>query len=134
MTQAIAYRCTPDVIRDVIAPGKIGAYALGNMENEEFSIKYIGRSDKSLRNRLLSHNYMYHFDYFIFQCTTTVEEAFKLEAKWWHSCRMNHVKIVNRIHPDSPNEMNLRCPYCNFSYHLSQLLNKRTFSNQYKPA
>ena len=44
MTQAIAYRCTPDVIRDVIASGKFGAYALGKMKNGEFSIQYIGRS------------------------------------------------------------------------------------------
>lgn len=124
MTQTIAYRCTPDAIRAVVMPDKMGAYALGDMEDGAFVIKYVRRSDRSLLNRLISHNYLYCFGYFIFQYTATVKEAFELESRWWHICRMVHMPLVNRIHPDSPAGMGLCCPYCNFGHTLSRFLYK----------
>lgn len=123
--QTIACRCTPDVVRTVVAPNMIGAYALGNVENGEFVVKYVGRSDSSLQQRLLAHNYLYCFEYFIFQYAPTPKEAFELESRWWHDCRTNHIPLKNKIHPDSPAGLGLSCPYCSFSHHLFQLLHHR---------
>lgn len=113
---AIPYRFTPDVIRQVIPEECIGVYALGDVEDGVFTVKYVGRSDHSLRRRLLTHNLLYEFSYFIFMKVPTVQKGFELESRWWHDCKLARLPIVNRIHPDAPSGEKVRCPYCDFAH------------------
>ena len=119
---AIPYRFTPDVIKSVVPKNVIGTYALGNDEQGQFSIKYVGRSDISLRKRLLTHNYLFKYSYFIFFCTKTKYVAFIIESKWWHDCKNSNEQLVNVIHPDSPSQMNVVCPYCQFKMSIRDII------------
>lgn len=118
----IPYRFTPDVIRSVVPETAIGTYALVDVEEGQLSIKYVGRSDVSLRNRLLTHNYLYTYSFFIICFTASMNEAFVLESKWWHDCKNNGIRLVNAIHPDSPSQMNLVCPYCQFKAGIRSII------------
>ena len=122
MMLATPYRFTPDVIRQIIPEGCIGVYALGDIEEGHFAIKYVGRSDRSLRRRLLTHNLLYEFSYFIFMTVSSTREGFELESRWWHDCKLAHLPVENRIHPDAPSGQKLQCPYCDFAHNIRQFL------------
>lgn len=115
---AIPMKFTPSVIRAIVLPDKPGVYALGNDENG-FKVGYVGRSDYCLQNRLATHNHLYSFDYFIFKYASCVEEAFELECRFWHASKEK--KITNQIHPASPTNSGLRCPYCSFAEHMIKM-------------
>lgn len=106
------FRFTPDVIRKVVPKSEIGVYALGDIERGKFIIKYVGRSDSSLLKRLLTHNYLYRFFYFIFCTAKNEKEAFEMESQWWHICNNERVTLCNYIHPDAPSGVHVNCPYC----------------------
>lgn len=113
-------RCLPTVflperIRQVVEPDRPGVYALGDVENGGLQVKYIGRSDSCVMTRLLTHNYLYAFSYFFVQYARSPEEAFRLESRWWHSCREAGVPLYNRVHPDAPANSGALCPYCTFA-------------------
>lgn len=124
MMLATPYRFTPDVIRQIIPKECIGVYALGDVENGVFTIKYVGRSDHSLRRRLLTHNLLYEFSYFIFMTVSSTREGFELESRWWHDCKLVHLPIENRIHPDAPSGQKIQCPYCNFAHNIRRFLSE----------
>lgn len=113
----------PEVIRKTVLPGKCGVYALGDMEEDEFKIKYVGRSDHCLRTRLLTHNYLYDFSYFYFLYVDSPKDAFRLESQWWHACVDFEVPIINKIHPDSPSNSPMVCPCCDFACSIKQCIN-----------
>lgn len=102
----------PEVVRLLVDKGKTGVYALGEVVEDEFLVGYVGRSDTCLQTRLLTHNYLYDFSYFYFQCVETPADAYALEAGMWHACMDYGIPIRNRIHPDSPANAHLKCPYC----------------------
>lgn len=113
-------RCLPTVflperIRQVVEPGRPGVYALGDVEDGLFQVKYIGRSDRCVMTRLLTHNYLYAFSYFFVQYAKTPEEAFRLESRWWHTCWDTEIPLRNKIHPDAPANSGALCPYCEFA-------------------
>lgn len=112
---AIPRLFTQGVINEVIIDNKPGVYVLGN-DKCGFDYKYVGRSDTSLKRRLLSHNYLYQYEYFIYTYSNSPKEAFYLECKWWHDC-MDY-KIVNKIHPASPKGSKYECPYCHFAQYI----------------
>lgn len=112
----------PEVIRLVVKKGKAGVYALGDVVDDEFSVGYVGRSDTCLQTRLLSHNYLYDFSYFYFQYVETPAEAYAQEAGLWHACVDYGIPIRNRIHPDSPVNAHLKCPYCQSAEIIRQSL------------
>lgn len=122
MMLATPHRFTPDVIRQIIPDGCIGVYALGDVEDGMFSIKYVGRSDCSLRRRLLTHNLLYEYSYFIFATVDTVKACFELESRWWHDCKIARLTLINRIHPDAPSGQRTKCPYCEFSNNIRKFL------------
>lgn len=72
------YRMTPDVIRNEVIKGIPGAYVLGDMEDGEFRFKYVGRSDSCLQTRLLTHDYLYEYSYFIFAYTADAKKPLNL--------------------------------------------------------
>ena len=118
----IPYRFTPDVVRKMVPEECIGVYALGDVEAGVFTIKYVGRSDRSLRRRLLTHNMLYKFSYFIFMTVCTPKQSFELESKWWHDCKLANLPVENRIHPDAPSGQLVQCPYCDFSHSILRFL------------
>lgn len=115
---AIPRKFTPVVIKDVVKPNEPGVYALGHDDNG-FKIGYVGRSDQCLQSRLATHNHLYQFDYFIFKYASSIYEAYYYECQFWHAC--NDTEIANIIHPASPSNSALSCPYCNFAKNMSKL-------------
>lgn len=108
-------------VRRYVAEDRPGVYVLGNDVNG-FKPCYVGRSDRSIRRRLLTHNHLYDFEYFIFKYTKDEKEAFYGECKWWHDCNNQGAILANKIHPDSPSDNNLECPYCSFNRSVIQSL------------
>lgn len=131
MMLATPYRLTPDAIRLIIPEGCIGVYALGDIEGGQFTIKYVGRSDHSLRRRLLTHNLLYRFSYFIFMTVSSMQECFELESRWWHDCKLAHLPIQNRIHPDAPSGKKIQCPYCDFAHNIRRFLSEEIATSEW---
>lgn len=115
--QTTAYLFVPEVIREVVKPAHSGVYVLGN-EKDGFQYGYVGRSDTCLKSRLLAHNHLYEYDYFIFTYTRSSQHAFFIESEWFHNCKKSG--IGNLIHPASPQGSGLECPYCHFASHIDK--------------
>lgn len=105
----------PRVVRKVVAPGKPGAYALGD-DHRGFTVRYVGRSDTCLRTRLLTHNHLYGFEYCAFQCSATVEDAFAVECELYHVHLQLGIALKNQLHPASPRWTGASCRYCRFTF------------------
>jgi hypothetical protein len=103
----------PRVVREAVAPGQPGAYALGN-DRGGFQVGYIGRSDYCLRTRLLTHNYLYEFEYFVLRYAAGVLAAFQVECELYHVYRQAGAPLANRVHPAAPS-FRVACPYCDFA-------------------
>ncbi len=121
MTKPSPILFIPKYISKTIEDNRPGVYVLGDDQNG-FIPKYVGRSDTSLKRRLMTHNHLYEHEYFIFKYVNNVKEAFFTEAKWWHDCQGNGYDLDNKIHPDAPNGMILECPYCAFARDATELL------------
>lgn len=89
----------------------VGVYYLGFEQN---SIpRYVGRSDRSLRYRLLAHARTALYDWFRAIPASTTYHAFRMECQGWHLLRRSG--LDNVIHPAAPSLTPVRCPYCDFS-------------------
>ncbi len=117
-----AFLFLPEVIRSCIEPMKPGVYMLGDVMDGKFVVGYVGRSDICLQKRLLTHNHLYEFSYFFFEYTQTSEEAYIKEAELWHNCVDYKIPIANKIHPDSPGNAHLQCPYCQMARSIQNSL------------
>jgi hypothetical protein len=102
----------PEIVRSKVLLKRPGVYLLGNDE-AGFAVKYVGRSDKCLRNRLATHNHLFTYDYFAFMYAKDEREAFFLECQLWHTFQKS--SLNNFIHPASPVNSGIKCPYCHFS-------------------
>jgi hypothetical protein len=85
-----------------------GVYFLANGKIDTPLIKYIGRSDTRLRERLLDHFKRKKYSFFSFQITDTLLEAYRIECREWH----NAIDLDNKIHPKIPKNLSYKCPYC----------------------
>ena len=121
MNKAIPMLFLPKVVSDNIEDGRPGVYVLGDDE-DGFVPKYVGRSDSSLKKRLMTHNHLYEHSYFIYKYVDNEKEAFYTESKWWHDCKAQGLVLDNRIHPDAPNGTSLECPYCAFARNAHDLI------------
>jgi len=91
---------------------KIGNYALGHMTEEgKFRPKYVGRSDSDLQaelvQRLKTHG---HHKKFKISYADSKKDAFNKECKNYHEFDPSE----NENHPDSPDGMNLQCPFSQY--------------------
>ena len=120
MTHAFLF--LPEIIRFSVDKGKPGVYALGEIVDGKFIVGYVGRSDSCVQTRLLSHNHLYEFSYFCFQYARNPAEAYLKETELWHTCVDFDIPIVNKIHPDSPANAKLSCPYCQSAKIINQSL------------
>jgi len=98
-------------IQSKVDSEKIGNYALGKTDDKgDFYPKYVGRSDSDLQGELTSRlQDKDHHSKFKFSYADSKKEAFEKECKNYHDFEKS---LENKIHPDSPNGMNLKCPVC----------------------
>lgn len=97
-------------INGKVSKGKIGNYALGyTNEQGSFIPKYVGRSDTDLQAELMAHlEDKNHHKKFMFSYASSTTNAFKEECRNYHDFKK---QLENEKHPDSPNGMNLTCPF-----------------------
>lgn len=103
------YDYDSDEINSNVSSNKIGNYALGYEKEESFIPKYVGRSDSDVKDELI--NYLddkSHHKKFMFRYASTEKEAHEKECKNFHDFEK---QLENEKHPDSPNGMNLTCPF-----------------------
>jgi len=100
------YKFTKEEISEKV-PNEKGIYFLGNLKNKKFVVGYVGRSDFSLKKRLLSHNHFDKFNFFSFFVTRTKREAFFLETEYWYLLKES---TINKIHPNVPQNMVMEYP------------------------
>ena len=89
-----------------VAPG---VFVLGHTGPDgKFYVDYIGRSDKDLRDKLLS--LIGSGNLFKFRYMASSEAAFQAECELFHDFKPSG----NRMHPDRPAGTNWVCPRCQF--------------------
>jgi hypothetical protein len=101
-----SFELTDDKIDREVTETSAGAYALGHTDGTTFHIKYVGRSDDDVNNRLHDHVGKYKrfkYDYF-----PTRKSAFEKECNLWH----DFDPVDNKIHPARPSGTNWKCPRC----------------------
>ena len=118
---SVPYRFTAAIVRQVVREPGPGVYALGR-DDSGFLIGYVGRSDHSVRDRLAGHERKGEFDYFIVRYANSAESAYRLECAFWHASIESGGRLVNVIHPATPRDLGLQCPYCHFASHVCRLL------------
>jgi hypothetical protein len=121
---AVPHLFTAAVIRRVVVEPGPGAYVLGD-DDGGFTIGYVGRSDRSVRDRLIGHERLGEFDYFIVRYARSPEGAHLLECAFWHASVDAERQLGNLIHPAAPRGLGLQCPYCHFATHVRRLLGRR---------
>jgi len=107
-----------EVVLRLVSEKEIGAYCLGTFITGSHEVKYVGRSDNNLRNRLLNHAREGKYVYFAFWTTKTIIEAYYKECELFH----NHNSAVNKMHPDAPRNLPYFCPFCLTHKNFEQLM------------
>ena len=96
---------TAEGIDDAVEHVMPGAYALGRIDkNDVFRVKYVGRSDNDVGDRLSDHIAVY--PYFKFGYYRTPKDAFEKECWLWHDFNPRD----NKKHPDRPDGTKYKCP------------------------
>ena len=108
------YDLNNETVDTYIEKGKIGNYALGNIDGDSFYVCYVGRSDIDLNESLKKHiNKSNKYRFFKFSYAMDIREAFIKECKNWHDFGGNEGLLDNRTHPNKPNGVSkIKCPYC----------------------
>ena len=102
------YPLTERTIDRIVTEISPGVYALGRSipEKNTFRIKYVGRSDLDVNDRLHDHEETY--PEFKFKYYSTPKAAFEKECRVYHDFNPED----NSIHPDRPDGTNYECPVC----------------------
>ena len=107
-------------------PDKKGIYFLGDIKDGKFIVGYVGRSDGSLKQRLMTHNYLGEFNFFSFQIVKSMREGFILETEY---CNLNKGMTVNKIHPNKPHNLLMVHPHDILGRHLKKRFLGRKYGN-----
>jgi hypothetical protein len=93
---------------------KIGNYALGVAAKNIMAVKYVGRSDTNLNQRLKDHLGEEGYNAFEFAYTGNPELAYRKECRDFHAFVDRGFILDNKIHPDKPKgaSLTLVCPVC----------------------
>jgi hypothetical protein len=94
-------------IRAMLVPRIAGAYV---MLQDGIPI-YVGRSDRCLRQRLLTHEKLALATHLHWRVCATPRKAFEQESFWFDHFSKVH-SLHNSIHPAVPNCDPRPCPYC----------------------
>lgn len=104
------YDFTSETIDKVVTKKSAGNYALGYTDSEGFTVQYIGRSDTDVASEL--KNYLFtNYKKFKFRYAASPKAAFEKECKNYHDFGGKE-ELQNKNHPDIPNGMDWKCPYC----------------------
>ncbi len=105
------YVFTSEEIDKQITRTQAGNYALGHID-KGFVVKYVGRSDTNVNDRLKKH-LSEPYTHFKFSYATSPKDAFEKECKNYHDFGGDEGKLDNEIHPDIPsNSKHWKCPIC----------------------
>jgi len=90
----------------------IGNYALGTIEQEQFVVQYVGRSDTDLKERIKDH-IGEPYSCFMYSYAENVTKAYQKECINYHDYVDPGYRLDNEIHPDKPEGYSdLKCPRC----------------------
>jgi len=96
-------------IDELVKKQSCGNYALGFIRDRIFYVKYIGRADDNLNQKLKS--WIGKYKNFKFSYANSVKEAFEKECKNYHDFGESEL-LDNIVHPEKPERSNWKCPYC----------------------
>ncbi len=119
---AVAYPFTAAEIDRLVTTVSAGNYALGYINgNGKFAVRYVGRSDGNLNQRLKSH-LGNHDDctHFKFSYAGSPKAAFEKECQNFHDFG-GVQKLKNVNHPAEPANSKLwKCPIANCTHNTQQ--------------
>jgi hypothetical protein len=89
-----------------------GVYLLGETLNADRSmpVKYVGRDDIDLTDRLRRHAHAGHYGYFAFALRDTAYEAYSWECELFHQLGGAVGILDNLLHPAAPAGTIAKCP------------------------
>lgn len=119
LNMGISYALTYDEISRLVADGRKGNYAFGYLNDRgAFTVRYVGRSDSDLKNRIkhgitdMEADKTLRYERFKFSYAGTVEEAYNKECRNFHEFGGLEGWLVNKVHPAKPEGYDGKCPIC----------------------
>lgn len=107
-----AYELKLEKIDQVVTDTSLGNYALGYTSGDVFYVRYVGRSDTDVNNRLKSWvGKNKRYVHFMFSYAKSLGEAFGKECQNYHDFGGKE-KLDNENHPQCPEGTNWKCPVC----------------------
>lgn len=103
------YSLTNEEINKRITKKSAGNYAYGYIKDGIFYVKYVGRADSDLNERI-KHG-VGQYEEFKFSYAINAKAAFEEECRNYHDFGGSD-KLDNDIHPDKPDNTDYECPYC----------------------
>jgi hypothetical protein len=104
-----SYQLDDVTIERIVTRTSPGIYALGHSKNGKFIFRYVGRSDKDVRDRLKEHvdDYrLFKFEY------ASSRRAFEKECLLWHLWGGQEGLLDSKHHPERPADKDWSCPEC----------------------
>ena len=106
------WELTGESVDEIITSISPGNYALGYAnEKDKFIVRYVGRSDGDLNDRLHKWTGKPRYPEFKADYATSPEAAFEKECHNYHDFG-EVAKLDNKSHPDRPNGSGWECPVC----------------------
>ena len=104
------YELTTEKVDEFITRTSAGNYALGYVKDKKFIVKYVGRADDDLNDRLKVH-VDEGYASFKYSYATSPKAAFEKECENYHDFGEKE-SLDNKIHPDRPDGCSWKCPKC----------------------
>ena len=103
---------TAKEIERVVTQESAGNYALGEVSDSTFYVRYVGRSDDDVASRLKSWvGESKRYKSFKYSYASSAKAAFEKESKNYHDFGEKE-KLDNKEHPQRPKGTNWKCPVC----------------------
>ncbi|MFB4293447.1 GIY-YIG nuclease family protein [Nonomuraea sp. ATR24] len=99
------YRLKPWLIRALIPEGVMGSYVLWGPA----APVYVGRSETSLRRRLIEHSQNWPNSFFTYDVAFTAQNAYTMECSLFHALGD---RTTNVDHPQRSAASDPGCPFC----------------------
>lgn len=119
LNMGISYDLTYDEIDRLVADHRKGNYAFGYLnERGVFIVRYVGRSDSNLKDRIkhgiadMKKDKTLRYERFKFSYADTAIEAYEKECRNYHDFGGPNKWLVNEDHPDKPDGYKGKCPVC----------------------
>lgn len=107
-----SYKLIRDEVNRVVTRTQAGNYALGYQKEDTFIVKYVGRADSDVADRLLKHADKAKYARFKFSYASSEKAAYEKECQNYHDFGEKE-SLDNKIHPDLPdNSKKWKCPVC----------------------